>query len=498
MTVAMDRKKKVKRELTEEEKQAKAELKAIKAEEQRKKKILTKRENLLQGMSVEALVTKNNNFKVHTQWRELMRQGKVEELRKSLDPIMEKYDNDIKKADKTIEHFRNRLDEADDQYEFAHNNHMQTVNTLIDLHHTRVQIMENDFLKHLKRLENEFNTERQYIINMQNTNEQELVGMMKAMEEEFKEAMNDQRQQFETIREELKNKSTEEYNVAKLGLESQVEDLENQIQETHKTYLANTEAKTIQFKTMVKKDVVTSRLVEQRMRKLIRLHEALAYWRARITVNTREWEAMNKALRDEKDRINKHYQDLKRSLNRLHVAEHTKLRAISKASGEVMENLKEKLILAERILSLGALNKKLETEYDRIYPHLISNDGEHPPKQKISFLTQNEKPLPDEDYDRANPERMLRFTTFALDDYGEEVTEERYFENLNRRFNKVMLERMAINLERKRLKEVNSNLQKRLGHYLEMSPMIKQKLKAANFVIDFGGESTPPQPSRSH
>ncbi|KAL2622665.1 hypothetical protein R1flu_002870 [Riccia fluitans] len=488
-------KKKVKRELTEEEKKGKAELKMIKAEEQRKKRILTKRENLLQSMRTEELVTKNNNYKVHTQWRELMRQGKVEELKKTLIPIMEKYENDINKADKTIHHFGIRLQEADEQYEFAHYNHMQTINALIDLHHTRVQIMENDFLKHLKRLENEFNTERQYIINMQNTNERELVGMMKAMEAEFKEAMNEQRQQFDSIREELKNKSTEEYNVAKVGLESQVEDLENQIQETHKTYLANTEAKTIQFKAMVKKDIVTSRLVEQRMRKLIRLHEALAYWRARITVNTREWEAMNKALRDEKDRINKHYQDLKRSLNRMHIAEHAKLRAISKASGEVMENLKEKLGLAERILSLGAVNKKLETEYDRIHPQLISE--EYPPKQKLPQVSQNEKPLPDDAYDRANPERMLRFTTYALDEFGQEVSEEGYFENLNRRFNKVMLEKMAINLERKRLKEVNFHLQKRLENYLEMSPMIKQRLRAANVMIDFG-ENTPPPPSRCH
>lgn len=485
----MDRKKKkVKRELTDEEKKAKAELKALKAAEQRKKRILTKRDNLLKSVSVEQNVSKTNMYKVHMQWRELMRAGKAEQLKASVGPMMEKFENDIKKADRTIAHLMNRLVEADDQYEFAHNNHMQTLNTLIDLHHTRVQIMENDYLKQLNRLETEFNTEREYIINMHTKNEKELLAMMKAMEEEFKETMNEHRQQFEAIREELKNKSTEEYNVAKIGLESQVEDLENQIQETHKAYLASTEAKTIQFKAMVKKDIITSRLVEQRMRKLIRLHESLAYWRARIALNTREWEAMNKALKEEKDRINKHYQDLKRSLNRMHNSEHAKLRAISKASGEVMADLTKKLELAQGILSLGKLNRKLETEYDQIFPCLLSEEGaEFPPRQKelVLRVSQLENPIPEHVREKERLERAHRFSSYALDEYGDEVTEKRYFDNLNRRFNKVMLEKMAINLERKRLKEVNYHLQKRLENYLEMSPMMKHKLKASNMMTDF-------------
>jgi hypothetical protein len=51
------------------------------------------------------------------------------------------------------------------------------------------------------------------------------------------------------------------------------------------TYLATTEAKTASFKALVAKDAVTARVIEQRMRKLIWLHESLASWRVRISTH---------------------------------------------------------------------------------------------------------------------------------------------------------------------------------------------------------------------
>jgi len=51
------------------------------------------------------------------------------------------------------------------------------------------------------------------------------------------------------------------------------------------TYLASIEAKTISFKNLVAKDASAARIIEQRMRKLIKLHETLAYWRIRFVTD---------------------------------------------------------------------------------------------------------------------------------------------------------------------------------------------------------------------
>jgi hypothetical protein len=41
---------------------------------------------------------------------------------------------------------------------------------------------------------------------------------------------------------------------------------------------------------------------------------------------SREWDGEKKSLRQEKDKINVHYQDLKRKLNKMHISEHEKLK----------------------------------------------------------------------------------------------------------------------------------------------------------------------------
>jgi hypothetical protein len=52
-------------------------------------------------------------------------------------------------------------------------------------------------------------------------------------------------------------------------------------------------------------------------------------WQLLCCCDSKEWEEANKALRDEKDRLNKHYLDLKRTLDRLYTSEHQKLKVAS-------------------------------------------------------------------------------------------------------------------------------------------------------------------------
>lgn len=54
-----------------------------------------------------------------------------------------------------------------------------------------------------------------------------------------------------------------------------------------------------------------------------------------------------------------------------------------------------------------------------------------------------------------------------------------FFKTIDGCLSQVMLEKMALNLERKRLTESNHQLQKQLEHCLDTSPTIKRKLKSS-------------------
>lgn len=99
----------------------------------------------------------------------------------------------------------------------------------------------------------------------------EMEDLIHAMEAEFNEAEGDDRQDFEASREEIKNKNSEEYNVLKIQLEGNVEELERSFEEAHKHYINSTEHRSRTFEQLSKNDAASARVIEMRMKKLHKL-----------------------------------------------------------------------------------------------------------------------------------------------------------------------------------------------------------------------------------
>jgi dynein regulatory complex subunit 2 len=78
-------------------------------------------------------------------------------------------------------------------------------------------------------------------------------------------------QEFETQREEIKNKSSEDYNVMKITLESNINELEKKFEVSHDAYLMQTADHSATFRELTKNDGRAARVIEMRMHKLQRL-----------------------------------------------------------------------------------------------------------------------------------------------------------------------------------------------------------------------------------
>ena len=90
-----------------------------------------------------------------------------------------------------------------------------------------------------------------------------------------------------------------------------MQELERHFEQAHKAYLESTEHRTQAFKQLTKNDANAARVIEKRMKKLIKLQEALQHWRTKIATNGREWEERNRSLRNEKEIMTRHYSGLK-------------------------------------------------------------------------------------------------------------------------------------------------------------------------------------------
>merc|ERR1719262_1276443 len=113
----------------------------------------------------------------------------------------------------------------------------------------------------------------------------EMLDIMATMEAEFNEQESDARQEFESTREEIKNKSSEEYNVLRFTLEGLIEELERHFDSAHSNYMATTEQRTQDFKNLTIKDQQSPRPIETQQRRLQRLQDQSSHWKQKLATN---------------------------------------------------------------------------------------------------------------------------------------------------------------------------------------------------------------------
>lgn len=85
---------------------------------------------------------------------------------------------------------------------------------------------------------------------------------------------------------------------------------------------------------------------------------------------------MRRALRDEKEGLQTHFQDLKRKMNVYRDNDRKKLTEFTVLSNKVVRTLKDRVELAENILKLTEMNGKLESEEETVSRNLPSEVDE--------------------------------------------------------------------------------------------------------------------------
>ncbi|KAG2424497.1 hypothetical protein HYH02_015167 [Chlamydomonas schloesseri] len=488
---------KVRENETEEEKKIRLEMEALAADEAERKAQEAARVALRERQLREQRYAHLNGIKIHNQWRKIMRMAKVEELRREIEILSQNHEREVDRKDAIMQMLDRDLEEAEEQYSLAVRSHMLVVDNLLDLQYQRMRALEAEFAADLKALEDEFETERTEIVNAHTRQRKDMGDMIAAMEGEFADAEAELRQEYEAQREEIKNRNSEEYNVLKIQLEGIIEELEKSFELAHRAYLESTEHRTNTFRTLTKDDAKAALKIERQMRKLVRLQEALQHWRTKIATNGREWEERNRALRNEKEIMARHYAKLKSSMDAFRAGQAERLKQLSLASSGAMETLRGKLALAENVLKLAELARKYETEQEKVLPFWNpaqavpgGEEGDEeaaaeaaaaeaaalePSAAELGELGLRASMPEDSSKEAPGPSKSSsagagkpKFSSYGLDPAnGEEVDEWDYLNRFFRRYNKALLDKTAIDKEKSRLERENADLRSILKQYLD-------------------------------
>jgi hypothetical protein len=84
--------------------------------------------------------------------------------------------------------------------------------------------------------------------------------------------------------------------------------------------------------------------------------------------NAKDFEERNLALKEEKDAIQSQFQALKKRMNLFREQERVRLTELTLLSNNVIKTLRGKVEKAEMIIKLAEMNRKLETEEEKVTP----------------------------------------------------------------------------------------------------------------------------------
>ena len=310
---------------SDQERQLRFEIERMKEEEAARAKEAKRREELKALLEQEERMSRLNRLKIMNQWRKLMRLVKVEDLRKDIEVVSQNHEREVDRKDAIIQVLDRDLEDSEEQYQTALRAHLVMVDRLIDLHNSKLAGVELEFEKDMQELNDEFGAERTEMSTSHARHKKEMLDIMATMEAEFNETEGDARQEFESTREEIKNKNSEEYNVLRFTLEGFIEELERHFDAAHANYMATTEQRTQDFKNLTIKDQTSARTIETQMRRLQRLQDSLAHWKQKLSTNQTKCQERNRAMKAEKDAIFGHFQELKGRMNKFREREAQRL-----------------------------------------------------------------------------------------------------------------------------------------------------------------------------
>ena len=242
-----------------------------------------------------------------------------------------------------------------------------------------------------------------------------------------------------------------------MKLEGQQKKLNNELEGLHQKYISDTKAKAASHQSRYLENANRTKDIDVLARSIENVRGRIRNERLKIKQHYAESDKMNQLLETERNIIYKNYQQLKKQMEAFKEREYSKLKQLVVNSGNAIQKLEDYTTLGERILRTAELCRKLETEREKVLPFYESTIPEEsiPPEMKPQFEKLKEK------------------------DYGEYS----YLNNFYKRFNKVLLDKLAIQKHKEALERDNTMLKSLLKQYLDGVSLNDDVLKNENPLL---------------
>jgi len=382
--------------------------------------------------SEEAGLTRLNQRVVMEAMRKLMRDEKLSELQKEIGVLQSLHEDAVRRKDGIIARLVDNHDFAFDQHTAAYQAHVGHMERLIKLQDQRLMLIERQFEADLKVLVDEFDDEREEILTMHRDEGAELGTIYGAIENEEREEEEHAIGDLATLKQECREKREDAIDDLRSVLDGRLELIQDAFENAHLEYLERTDKRVSDFKHYTRINREREKDIERAVRGIERLQLQMQEIRNNMQLAGRKFQDQRDLLTSEKGTIQQQVSELRDKMRRFQTEQRSRRAGLASNADKCKKTLEERIGLAERILGLGEMARKKETEREKVQPFFILEEETAQMESEIASGGE------------VDPSSVLK----AAHPLG----------NFHKKYNKALAESLVVQNERERLRKENDQL----------------------------------------
>ncbi|XP_064652139.1 dynein regulatory complex protein 1-like [Lineus longissimus] len=290
-------------------------------------------------------------------WESALQKDIPQDLHEMLMQQKAQCDGMIDEKNKLINEFQTELKQKDDQYVKDLKKQAEDVDLMIERMEEQMKQLMKAYREELNQIEKAFLTERTELIDGNSKKWEQMMQARRDKEVEYLQTREKRVDDYEQQLQHLRIQDAEEYNMVKIKLETDVQILEQQLQQMRATYQLNQEKLEYNFQVLKKRDEENTITKSQQKRKITRLQDVMNNLKIKLGKQEKQYKDENSTLMEDYKRITEQFRELQKKSKHFMATDARKFHDVwlmneAEAKDLVMKVLEEDRIINEHQLGL--------------------------------------------------------------------------------------------------------------------------------------------------
>ena len=309
------------------------------------------RRNLRTKLLGEAEQSARRNATVAMRWADLYEMTGAKTLEEELKKQQLACERIIMSKDMLIAEFREQLRVKDEEYVNAIKSQANDIDAMIGHMHKQFDDLQMSYRTELEVIEQAFLQERSELMNGNKSEIDALFEKRADLELEFVKRMQERNEDYEERLKTLRQRDAEDYNILKIRLETDIQNLEQHLETMRATYQLNTEKLEYNYRVLVERDVENQHTINAQKRKIAKQREMLSLLKDRYRETDAKFAEENQRLSKEYRNISERYKELQIKFRRFEKTDAEQYSKIWRMNADRVKGVVKELLEADKVIN---------------------------------------------------------------------------------------------------------------------------------------------------